>query len=270
MATPDGRATSITRRHFFALGAGAASVVASRAAAQSRSEPQSSQNPTVAGQGGLLYPRQSQVRNVVDLSGLWEFQLDPSEEGEARRWFDVLPSPRPIAVPCSWNDLYDDARDYLGLAWYRHEVYVPGGWRGQRVFLRIGSANYVAKVWLNGTLVTEHLGGHLPFATDVTDRLAWERKNVIAIAVENKQLPERVPPGPAGGGGGVFGTMAPFPATTYDFFPYAGLHRPVVLYSSSPSPWYLPFVESLAKKKPGSGGVSLDLATFPWRAPLEP
>ena len=25
--------------------------------------------------------------------------------------------------------------------------------------------------------------------------------------------------------------MTPFPATTYDFFPYAGLHRPVVLYS---------------------------------------
>lgn len=260
MATPDDRATSITRRNFFALGAGAVSVVASRAAAESRSEPQSSQNTTVAGQGGLLYPRQNQVRNVVDLSGLWEFQLDPSEEGEARRWFDVLPTPRPIAVPCSWNDLYDDARDYLGLAWYRYEVYVPAGWRGQRVFLRIGSANYAAKVWLNGTLVTEHLGGHLPFATDVTDRLAWERKNVIAIAVENKQLPERVPPGPAGGGGGVFGTMAPFPATTYDFFPYAGLHRPVVLYSV-PAAAHIEDITVVTTIEGGNGVVHVKVAT---------
>lgn len=62
MATPDDRAASITRRNFFALGAGAASVVVSRAAAQSRSEPQSSQNTTVPGQAGLLYPRQNQVQ----------------------------------------------------------------------------------------------------------------------------------------------------------------------------------------------------------------
>src|SRR5687767_13317414 len=31
--------------------------------------------------GGLLYPRQNAVRNLLDLSGLWDFQLDPKEEG---------------------------------------------------------------------------------------------------------------------------------------------------------------------------------------------
>jgi beta-glucuronidase len=90
----------------------------------------------------LLYPQQNQVRTLLDLSGLWQFQLDPREEGEAQDWFRALPAPRQIAVPCSWNDLFDDARDYLGLAWYWHAVYVPSTWRGQRVFLHIGSANY--------------------------------------------------------------------------------------------------------------------------------
>jgi beta-glucuronidase len=263
MATPDDRPASITRRSFFMLGAGltgAASVVARGAAAQSRPESQSPPSASVAGHGGLLYPRQNQVRNVLDTSGVWEFQLDPREEGEAQRWFDGLPMPRPIAVPCSWNDLYDDARDYLGLAWYRHEVYVPGGWRGQRVFLRIGSANYAARVWLNGTLVAAHLGGHLPFAADVTGRLAWDRKNVIAIAVENRQLPERVPPGPAAGGGGVFGTMTPFPATTYDFFPYAGLHRPVVLYSV-PAAAHIEDITVVTTIEGSTGVVHLEVAT---------
>ncbi len=153
--------------------------------------------PATASRAGLLYPRQNQHRNVVDLSGLWQFQLDPKEEGEAARWFDGLPAPRTIAVPCSWNDLFDDARDYLGLAWYRTEVWVPQGWRGERVFLRVGSANYAGKVWVNGTLVAEHLGGHLPFAADITDRIAWDRPTAIAISVENKQLPERVPAGPS-------------------------------------------------------------------------
>jgi beta-glucuronidase len=134
-------------------------------------------------------------------------------------------------VPCSWNDLFDDAKDYLGLAWYLREVYVPSTWSGQRVFLRIGSANYSAKVWVNGTKVAEHLGGHLPFVADVTPHLAWDQPNVVAVSVENKQLVNRVPPGPGEGGGGVAGVLGGFPLTTYDFFPYAGLHRPVLLYT---------------------------------------
>jgi beta-glucuronidase len=184
-----------------------------------------------ASRGGLLRPRQNQHRSVLDLSGLWQFQLDAKDEGEAARWFSALPAPRPIAVPCSWNDLFDDARDYLGLAWYRTEVWIPRAWRTERVFLRVGSANYAAKVWVNDTLVAEHLGGHLPFAVDVTDRIAWDRATAIAISVENKSLPERVPAGPSPSGGLFSGLTGGYPATTYDFFPYAGLHRPVVLFS---------------------------------------
>ncbi|QEL14064.1 sugar-binding domain-containing protein [Limnoglobus roseus] len=179
----------------------------------------------------MLSLQQNQLRNLLDTSGIWQFQLDPKEEGEAKGWAQALPAPRLIPVPCSWNDLFDDARDYLGLAWYRHEVFVPSGWRSQRVFLRIGSANYAAKVWVNGAVVAEHSGGHQPFVADVSDRLVWDRKNVIAITVENKQLLDRVPPGPGPGGGEVAGVLGGFPLTKYDFFPYAGLHRPVVLFS---------------------------------------
>ena len=187
-------------------------------------EPASGSQP----RGGLLSPQQNQTRNVLDLSGLWQFQLDPEDVGELQSWCDGLPAPRHIPVPCSWNDLFDDARTYLDTAWYRRDVWVPAGWRDQRILLRVGSANYAATVWVNGVRVAEHEGGHLPFVADITGHVAWDRANSIAIAVENRQLPERVPPAPTGGGG-VFGTMAPFPATTFDFFPYAGLHWPVVL-----------------------------------------
>ncbi|MBB5233985.1 beta-glucuronidase [Deinococcus budaensis] len=182
--------------------------------------------------GGLLLPQQNQHRNLLDLSGLWHFQLDPGEEGEAQGWSTALPAPRPIPVPCSWNDLYDDARDYLGPAWYAKDFWVPPGWQGQRVFLRVGSANYAARVWVGGALVTEHLGGHLPFVVEITQELTWDRPNTVAIRVENLQLPGRVPPGPGPSGGGVAGVLGGYPATTYDFFPYAGLHRAVVLYST--------------------------------------
>lgn len=227
----------MSRRGFVSLAAaaGAASLAAGRAVAQEKSASPASRAAIAPGRGGLLFPQQNLTRNVLDVSGLWQFQLDPKEEGERQGWFKALPAPRQIPVPCSWNDLFDDARDYLGLAWYLHEIYVPAGWRGQRVFLRVGSANYAAKIWVNGSVVAEHLGGHLPFVAEVSSQLVWDQKNVIAISVENKQLLDRVPPGPGPGGGGVAGVLGGFPLTTYDFFPYAGLHRPVLLYSVPPT-----------------------------------
>src|SRR3984893_3602433 len=223
--------SAMNRRQFVARTAlaSAAVLVGTEAVAQTRPDSPAPKPTPSSGRDSSLHPQQNQFRNLLDVSGLWHFQLDPKEEGESQRWFNELPAPRTIAVPCSWNELFDDARDYLGLAWYRREVYVPSAWRGQRIFLRIGSANYAAKVWVNGKVAATHLSGHLPFAVDISNDVAWDRPNVIAITVENKQLPDRVPPGPAGAGAGVFGTMAPYPATTYDFFPYAGLHRPVLL-----------------------------------------
>ena len=103
---------SISRRDFLcgATLAGAASLASGHVIAQtppdsplSQGTPILPQNVNTPSRGGLLYPQQNQARNVLDLSGLWQFQLDPREEGEAQAWFKTLPAPRPIAVPCSWK-----------------------------------------------------------------------------------------------------------------------------------------------------------------------
>jgi hypothetical protein len=70
MATPDDRATSITRRNFFALGAGAASVVVSRAAVQSGSEPQSSQNGLRPARPGCFIRDRTRFSVGLGLRGL--------------------------------------------------------------------------------------------------------------------------------------------------------------------------------------------------------
>jgi beta-glucuronidase len=175
----------------------------------------------------MLYPQQNQTRQSLDLSGLWEFRLDPDGRGEADGRARALPAPRAIAVPGSWNEQFVDTRDYLDAAWYARTVQVPPAWRGRRVFLWVGSANYAARVWVNGAAAGGHEGGHLPFALDVTDLVSRDGSTRIAIRVDNTLLPTRVPPGAAGDGG----LMRGFPATTFDFFPYGGLHRPVLLYA---------------------------------------
>lgn len=177
----------------------------------------------------MLYPIQNSVRNKLDLSGIWDFQIDPDGVGKASGWANGLAGTRPMAVPSSWNEQYDDLFGYLDLAWYVKKFYVPSGWKGQRVFIRVGSAVYCGTVYLNGVQVGEHEGGHLPFAFEVTDLVRWGEEHILAISVENSLKPWRVPSGDMPGS--EMSMFASTPKTTYDFYPFAGIHRPVVLYS---------------------------------------
>ncbi len=176
----------------------------------------------------MLYPIQNEIRNRLELSGIWDFQIDPEEAGEQQGWANGLASPRPMAVPGSWNEQYEDIFNYLGLGWYVKRTYIPAAWQGQRIFLRVGSANYFGTVYVNGQKIGSHEGGHLPFAFEITNQVVWDRENVIAISVENHLKPARVPSGNIPSGIGMFTSSL---KTTFDFFPFAGLHRPVVLYS---------------------------------------
>jgi len=180
----------------------------------------------------MLYPIQNEVRNRLDLSGIWDFQADPAEVGADNGWATGLAAPRPMAVPGSWNEQYADLYSYLGMAWYLRTTYVPRAWQGQRVMLRVGSANYWAAVWVNGQRVGEHDGGHVPFAFDISQVVTFDGPNTIAIQVENHLTPTRVPSGNLSRS--VFGVAGGYPSTTFDFYPFAGLHRRVVLYTLPP------------------------------------
>lgn len=177
----------------------------------------------------MLYPIQNDVRNRLELSGIWDFKADPEEVGERSGWFNGLAGARPMAVPGSWNEQYADLYLYLGMGWYLCKTHLPQAWQGERVFIRVGSANYWAAVWVNGHRVGEHEGGHLPFEFDITDVVTFGAENAIAIQVENHLKPARVPSGNLGAA--ILGIFTGFPSTTFDFYPFAGLHRPVVLYS---------------------------------------
>lgn len=174
-----------------------------------------------------LFPQQNDFRNTLNLSGIWKFKKDSMGVGEKEQWFNGLKAYRSIAVPGSWNEQFDDMRDYLDLAWYETETYIPGSWKGQRIFIRVGSANYAAKIWINGRPLGMHEGGHLPFAFEINSLVKWNASNRITIQVENILGPGRVPTG----GAVATSFFNNFPKTNYDFFPYTGIHRAVWLYT---------------------------------------
>lgn len=187
----------------------------------------------------MLYPQNNPFRQFIDLSGYWDFCLDPKDAGRQEEWFRGFDGRfaqsktiRPIAVPASWNDQFTDLRDYLGVAWYQTHFDLPWGWTDKHFFLRFGSVNYLADVWLNGRKLGTHEGGHLPFAFDVTT-LARPTDNRLTLRVDGTLARDRVPPGlvddPLDSH-----QIGNFPATTYDFFPYCGIHRPVLLAAVPP------------------------------------
>ena len=173
-----------------------------------------------------LRPVQNSHRNLLDLSGVWKFKKDSSNVGEKEHWFEGLTDYRSIAVPGSWNEQFSDMRDYMDWVWYETETYVPSSWKGQNIYIRVNDATYAAKIWINGKPVGYHEGCHLPFAFDISSFINWDESNRIVIQVENQLSPDRVPTGNVSGG-----SFDSFPKANYDFFPYAGLNRSVLLYS---------------------------------------
>ena len=185
----------------------------------------------------MLYPQSNPYRQVIDLSGFWKLRFDPEDQGRQAGWADGFPGGRPVAVPASWNDQFAEWRDYLGQTWYQTRFDLPWGWDPvrQRIGLRFGSVNYLAEVWLNGARLGEHEGGHLPFSFDLTPHVQPEH-NLLVVRVEGELAPDRVPPGnvPPDPKHMFLDQSQNFPPASFDFFPYCGLHRPVLLTATPP------------------------------------
>ncbi|WP_353510524.1 beta-glucuronidase [Intrasporangium sp.] len=178
----------------------------------------------------MLRPSDTATRERKSLVGLWRFRLDGDGEGRSARWFDgPLPDAGEMAVPASFNDIVPDAavHDHLGDVWYQTTVRVPRGWDGRRVVLYLESATHRATVWVNGTEVVSHEGGYLPFEADVTEHVRAGDEARVTVVVNNTLGFQTIPPG-------VIEVTPEGERQRYwhDFFNYAGLHRPVWLYST--------------------------------------
>ena len=196
----------------------------------------------------MLYPEHNEARLKLSLDGTWAFALGSCVEDQ----FDPakpLPDAQPIAVPASYNDQNDQTtalRRHYGWAWYQRKVTLPTFCAGQRVVLRFGSVTHTAKVWLNGQLIAQHKGGFTPFEADVTALLHPGETVLLTVACDNRVNHSTLPVGNEDGQLAFFGSdnagipsveaakraAAPQNRPNFDFFNYAGIHRPVWLYTT--------------------------------------
>jgi beta-glucuronidase len=179
----------------------------------------------------MIYPQNNNFRQARDLSGRWDFRMDPDDHGLKKGWGKGFARDRKIIVPASWNDQFKDTRDFLGPAWYQTRFNVPQGFRAGKIFIRFGSVNYLAEVWFNGKKLGAHEGGHLPFVLEAT-RFIKKKDNLLVVRVDGRLALDHVPPGnvPADTKDAFGNTFDP-PAS-FDFFPYCGIQRPVILFTT--------------------------------------
>ena len=186
---------------------------------------------------GLLYPAESETRQVRQLDGIWSFRLDEAGAGENEKWYSLpnLPEPTiPMPVPASYNDVTQNVtiHRHIGWVWYARDFHIHV--TAPRWVLRFQAAHYESRVWVNGQSAVNHSGGHLPFEADITPFLPagvnTSRVHVV-VAINNTLTPTTLPPGELHIHNPTYRELE----TPFDFFNYAGIDRSVVLYSTAKS-----------------------------------
>ncbi|ASN20036.1 beta-glucuronidase [Arthrobacter sp. YN] len=175
----------------------------------------------------MLKPRSTLTRELVNLDGLWRFALEDANVREP--WTGALVSKLEAPVPSSYNDLFADQqiRDHVGWVWYQRTAWVPRGWSGERVFLRLDAATHEGKVYVNDVLVAHHVGGYTPFEADITEHVTPGADFRLTVGVNNELTRATIPPGTIS----VSQDGRRQQTYLHDFYNYAGLARSVWLYS---------------------------------------
>lgn len=179
----------------------------------------------------MLRTQQNAARTVINLDGVWDFKVDFSDEGFAKRWASSkLDTLLDCAVPASYNELFTsrEIREHVGWVWYQRTAFVPSGFAGSRYFVRVGAATHEGVVFVNGTEVARHVGGYMPFEVELTDLVAPGAQFLLTIAVSNVLTNETIPPGSVE----TLKDGRKEQQYYHDFFNYAGLSRSVELYST--------------------------------------
>lgn len=174
----------------------------------------------------------TESRHLIDLNGIWRFKLDKGE-GFLEQWYKhKLKNTLEMPVPASYNDLVEsqEVRDHVGWVWYEREFVLPKSLLGDRIVLRFGSATHEAKVYLNGEFLMEHKGGFTPFEAEVSSLLVCG-ENRLTVAVNNIIDESTLPVGMVKESE-VDGKKVIKNYVNFDFFNYAGIHRPVKLYTT--------------------------------------
>lgn len=221
----------------------------------------------------MLYPVLNEARALLDLGGVWRFETAGCDSYDPARCGVPLDHAMTMAVPASYNDQKDDCnlRAHYGFVLYQTTFTLPRALQNERIVLRFGAVTHAAEVYLNGVLLGAHKGGFLPFEFEVQN-VIQSGENLLTVAVDNRVNYSTLPVGNETFR--YFGSvdnpgiasieeakarMAPQNLPNFDFFNYAGIIRPVKLYTTPYS--YIEDVTLIPHVENSTGVVDYQIKT---------
>jgi hypothetical protein len=145
------------------------------------------------------------LRQSISLDGDWSFVTDPQARGDRDRWFDPQREWRdakPLKVPACWEaqgvggpgpskpvaveqSIRPLIGSYVGAAWYRKQINIPGDWSYKRIWLKIGGVNSQGSFWINGQPVGDLSTYCGAYKFEVTDLIHPGESATIVAKVRN-------------------------------------------------------------------------------------
>lgn len=149
--------------------------------------------------------QESSTRGLLDMSGTWDFSLDPKNVGIEDRFFDSKLGDK-VTLPGTTDtnkkgDLNNNTQEttylsriytYKGAAWYNREVEIPKNWKGKEISLFLERTR-PTMVWIDGNLVGKNNNLSTPHRYDLTSYLTPGNKHQISIRVDNgESIPQQI------------------------------------------------------------------------------
>lgn len=175
----------------------------------------------------MLYPVLNAKRKRYSLDGIWNFKQGEYVPGVDPR----LSAEDLMVVPSSFNDVAveSEKRYFIGDNWYERTFAVPSFESDEELVLRFGSVTHQAKVYVNGQLLGEHIGGFTPFEVRIPEELTNRNELLISVCANNILDHTTLPVGNYSEEVLPDGSVKKKVVENFDFFNYAGIQRPVQL-----------------------------------------
>lgn len=141
----------------------------------------------------VMYAAGLPRKTLIDSS--WKFFLGDEQAASKSDYNDS--KWRIVNLPHDWSIEHsidekalsgnDGGYRVAGIAWYRKELMVPAALKEEKVYLYFEGVYMNSSIYVNGQLIGGHPYGYTSFFCDATSAIIPDKKNVVAVRVDNSQ-----------------------------------------------------------------------------------
>ena len=185
-----------------------------------------------------MFPLVNSGRLIYNFNQGWRFHLGDAQGAEAEgfddgKW-DVVCTPHsPLLTPVEGSG----GRNYQGVCWYRKHFFLPTETNGKNAILHFEAVMGKQKIFVNGKLVKEHLGGYLPINIDLTACGVKPGDEALVAVMADNSDDKNYPPGKK--------------QSQLDFCYHGGIYRDVWLIAKSD----VAITDAVERNQVAGGGI---------------